>query len=621
MAAGFDTTFTPYKPAIAVLDASNPASITIQPPLYFSTQNGGAGPVAGNDTTACAAVPLSTGNGSSLAVVNISDPNNLRQTGQLPDIGVVRTMRLAPNNRYLHVGCQQTDLSWKIFDLADTSSPLLVSSNYLGVAVFGFDFSGTTAYLAAGKSILVYDVTDPAHPLLLRSYSTPRVAFDVRVSGDALYVADERGGFVLLELTDIDPPEVLITTPTFSAAYTNMTGTLNLGGAADDNLGLVPGTVTHVSWSNSQGGGGDASGTTSWLVNSITLQPGTNILTVTAFDVAGNSGSDTLTVIYQSPKQNQGIAFPAVANCTFGAPPVPLVAAASSGLPVSFNVLAGPASLSNNVLRLLGAGAVTVEASQPGNDSFNPALPVDVSFNVAKADQAIAFASVPDKSAGDPTFALSATASSGLPVYFDIVSGPALLNTNNVVGLLGGGTVTVSAWQPGNSNYNAAATAQRSFNVARIPQTITFGPLSRQTVGDAPFPLAATANSGLPVGFSIVSGPAVLSGDVLTLTGTGLVTLRASQSGNGMYAAGDVDQSFMVVSGVNRITDWGQGADGRFHFTFAGEFGRQYVIELSSNLANWTALATNTVDSLGNIQFTDTTVARSGARFYRVVAP
>jgi hypothetical protein len=263
-----------------------------------------------------------------------------------------------------------------------------------------------------------------------------------------------------------------------------------------------------------------------------------------------------------------------------------------------------------------------VEASQPGNDSFNPAPPVDVTFNVAKADQTVAFAPVPDKSAGDPPFALSGTASSGLPVYFGVVSGPAVLDTNNVVTLLGGGTVTVSAWQPGNSNYNAAAAVQRSFNVAKIPQTITFGLLSRQTVGDAPFPLAAMASSGLTVSFAVVSGSAVLSGNVLTLTGTGLVTVRASQSGNGMYAAAaDVDQSFMVVTGVNRITDWGQGAEGNFRFTFAGEFGRQYAIELSSHLANWTAVATNTVDSFGNIQFIDTTATHFGARFYRAVAP
>ena len=46
--------------------------------------------------------------------------------------------------------------------------------------------------------------------------------------------------------------------------------------------------------------------------------------------------------------------------------PVPLAAAANSGLLVDFSVVSGPASLSNNVLSLLGAGAVTVQAGQLG---------------------------------------------------------------------------------------------------------------------------------------------------------------------------------------------------------------------------------------------------------------
>lgn len=274
------------------------------------------------------------------------------------------------------------------------------------------------------------------------------------------------------------------------------------------------------------------------------------------------------------------------------------------------------------VLALTGAGAVTVRASQDGNESYNPASPVDVTFTVAKADQAIAFGALPDKSAGDAPFALSATASSGLPVFFDLLSGPAVLDTNNVVTLLGGGVVTVSAWQPGNSNYNAAVTIQRRFNVARLPQAITFGPLSRQTVGDAPFPLAASASSGLPVTLSVVDGPAVLSGNILTVTDAGLVTVRASQSGNAMYApAADVDQAFVVVSGLNRITDFGQGADGQFHFTFVGEFGRPYVIEFSTDLATWTPVVTNTVDALGNLEFSDASAARRAASFYRIEAP
>ena len=71
-------------------------------------------------------------------------------------------------------------------------------------------------------------------------------------------------------------------------------------------------------------------------MSGIRLLPGTNVLTTTAFDQTGNSGRDTLTVIFQTTNQDQTITFPAIADRTFGDAPVPLVAAASSGLLVSF---------------------------------------------------------------------------------------------------------------------------------------------------------------------------------------------------------------------------------------------------------------------------------------------
>ena len=54
--------------------------------------------------------------------------------------------------------------------------------------------------------------------------------------------------------------------------------------------------VTQVSWVNSRGGSGIASGTTSWTASAITLQAGSNVVTVTARDAAGNASSDALPV-------------------------------------------------------------------------------------------------------------------------------------------------------------------------------------------------------------------------------------------------------------------------------------------------------------------------------------
>jgi len=84
---------------------------------------------------------------------------------------------------------------------------------------------------------------------------------------------------------------VAITAPTSNPTYTTSSASLTLGGTASDNVG-----VTQVTWQNMQGGGGTASGTTGWAVSGVLLQPGTNVLTVTARDAAGNIATDSLTV-------------------------------------------------------------------------------------------------------------------------------------------------------------------------------------------------------------------------------------------------------------------------------------------------------------------------------------
>lgn len=95
---------------------------------------------------------------------------------------------------------------------------------------------------------------------------------------------------------DTTPPTVTITNPTSSSTYSTSSATIDLAGSASDNVG-----VTQVSWSNNKGGNGTCGGTTSWVKSGITLQPGQNLITVTAKDAANNSGTDTLTVTYTPP--------------------------------------------------------------------------------------------------------------------------------------------------------------------------------------------------------------------------------------------------------------------------------------------------------------------------------
>jgi len=92
-------------------------------------------------------------------------------------------------------------------------------------------------------------------------------------------------------IPDTTAPAVTITAPTSGASYTTGNPAMTLGGTASDNVG-----VTQVTWTNSRGGNGTATGTTSWTASGIVLQMGTNMLTVQARDAAGNTKVATLTV-------------------------------------------------------------------------------------------------------------------------------------------------------------------------------------------------------------------------------------------------------------------------------------------------------------------------------------
>jgi len=90
-------------------------------------------------------------------------------------------------------------------------------------------------------------------------------------------------------------------------------------------------------------------------------------------------------------------------------------------------------------------------------------------------------------------------------------------------------------------------------------QTISaFSTISSRPLAESPFSVTApTASSGLPVTLSVKSGPATISGNIVTLTGEGVVTLAANQSGNGQYAAAAEMRTVFAVTNLKTYS-WPQ---------------------------------------------------------------
>ncbi|HSB03852.1 MAG TPA: Ig-like domain-containing protein, partial [Thermodesulfobacteriota bacterium] len=172
--------------------------------------------------------------------------------------------------------------------------------------------------------------------------------------------------YAAIKPTDTMPPTVAITTPTSSPTYSASSSSLSIGGTASDNF-TGPFGVTQVSWSNSLGGSGTASGTTSWTAT-VSLSSGSNVITVTARDEAGNTGTDTITATY-TPQDTT-------------APTVSITA------PTNAQTVSGTVTVTASASDNVGVAGVQFKLDGTNLGTEDTASPYSVSWNTATASNA-----------------------------------------------------------------------------------------------------------------------------------------------------------------------------------------------------------------------------------------
>jgi len=276
-------------------------------------------------------------------------------------------------------------------------------------------------------------------------------------------------------------------------------------------------------------------------------------------------GTHTITAKYSdinyalSTSNAQTIFVGGTPTVTWAAPaaityPAPLTAAqlnATANLPGTF--VYTPA-----LGTVLNAGNQTLSVTYTPADStdFAPQIKT-VLIPVSQATQTISFtvASPVPYSAGLTIPLVATGGASGNPVTFSVLSGPGYL-TGSVLNVTAAGSIVIAADQAGNTNYSSAPEVIQTLVVNQITQTITFTPLtSPVTFGVAPITLSATGGaSGNPVTFTLISGPGILTGDVLTVTGAGTIVVAADQKGSVNYsAAPEVTQTLIVNQATQAI--------------------------------------------------------------------
>jgi alpha-tubulin suppressor-like RCC1 family protein len=275
--------------------------------------------------------------------------------------------------------------------------------------------------------------------------------------------------------------------------------------------------------------------------------PATTNLKFFAQDTAGNI--EMFRTENYTIKQNQAITFAPVPVKVYGNPSFTLNATASSGLPVSYaSNNTSVATVSGSTVTIVGAGSVTITASQGGDAAWDPAPALTQLLTVDKVPLIVQAANA-NRVYGAENPALSATYSGFTNGDTQaVLSGSSGLSTAaTATSPVGTYPITVTDGTLAAANYSFSL-VNGTLSVTKAEQTITFDALPAKTYGDPSFTLSATAGSGLAVTYtSSNTTVAVVSGNTVIIAGAGSATITASQDGDGNYnAAPAVAQTLTV---------------------------------------------------------------------------
>lgn len=326
---------------------------------------------------------------------------------------------------------------------------------------------------------------------------------------------------------------------------------------------------------------------------------------------AGNDNYNAATSVTQTQeidKADQTITFAVLSNLSYSNGGTSVLGAYSnSGLSITYSSSdTTVATVAGTTLSILKVGFSDITASQLGDDNYNPATSVVRRQTIIKGDQTITFNVLSNVNySPSGTISLSAYSSSGLSISYESSDTTVATVAGNTLTILKVGTTTITASQLGDDNFNAASSVQRSQEIIKANQTITFNTLNNITYSlSGTSTLSATSSSGLTILYSSsVLGVATVAGNTLSVVGAGSTVITASQAGDDNYNAATSVSQTQVIDKANQTITFGTLSDlvyspnGTSVLSATSSSG--LTVSFSSSNNNFATVAGNTLTIVG----------------------
>lgn len=135
--------------------------------------------------------------------------------------------------------------AWGGVHLVDISNPQapVRRATYAHETAEGVAVAGSLAFVAAGKTLLILDVANPAAPTLRSTMSLPGWGVDAAVQGSYVYIAAAEAGLLIVDVTNPAVPVLRGTLPTTNAVGVTVSGPA--ASVADNHGGVIVADVTN----------------------------------------------------------------------------------------------------------------------------------------------------------------------------------------------------------------------------------------------------------------------------------------------------------------------------------------------------------------------------------------